>query len=336
MTSLFSQLGGGLIVEEEKNQEQTATGKAGFDIRLPMLQAGLGGSLSELAGRVQRTRLHHDILERVERELEDRHHIAEIDEKSFSSSSDKGDSLYDELSHKGFVRISGQFSFESYKQMREMIRDLPELYEFIMRCGIENNPEFLLAKEQVEQLEQEAERASSHEKKAKLREAKNERKKLDEIVKNSGNELIAEWLRTGISRFIEVFHPNLIAVRVFPWPDAPEAHVIGRLSPEHLVDGDYSNLIFSYGQTPTVTLTLLGSVASVPPPDGMDFDPLSEETLDALEERYAELGDTESASFETQFRRLGSAIRNFEKFVRLSRYPNVTVIPLAIYRRLGQ
>ena len=87
---------------------------------------------------------------------------------------------------------------------------------------------------------------------------------------------------------------------------------------------DLEHLVYGYGNRPNVPLTVFGLITSVPQPDESTFDPMKEfEMTVPLAERVA---------FEKSFRAVFGAMDGLESFVRYSRYPNVTVHPIAVYR----
>jgi len=92
-------------------------------------------------------------------------------------------------------------------------------------------------------------------------------------------------------------------------------------------------LLYGYGQRPNVPLTVTGLVTSKPPEGGYSFDPLEE--FDGFNEDETDDSDEKNQKvIELAFRRVFAALEGMEDFVRYSRYPNVTVHPIAVYRDL--
>jgi hypothetical protein len=72
---------------------------------------------------------------------------------------------------------------------------------------------------------------------------------------------------------------------------------------------------------------VLGLITSLPPKDDDDFDPMREFEVDTdLADRVA---------FERGLRALFSGMDGLESFVRFSRYPNIILHPIAVYRDFG-
>jgi hypothetical protein len=70
---------------------------------------------------------------------------------------------------------------------------------------------------------------------------------------------------------------------------------------------------------------VFGLITSIPPKSAESFDPMKEF------ESFA--GSMDKIVFEKAFRDLFSALEAFESFVRFSRYPNISVHPIAVFRQ---
>lgn len=130
----------------------------------------------------------------------------------------------------------------------------------------------------------------------------------------------------GIMQFIDLFKPDHINLRVYPFESAPGFQLLANLKDRCFIDGDLENFAFAYGIKPNVKLTLLGLVTSMPPKDAPSFDPLQEFQNDA------DVG--QQKAFEKAFRQVFNSFEEMEKLVRFTRYPNVTLFPIALYRTL--
>jgi hypothetical protein len=141
----------------------------------------------------------------------------------------------------------------------------------------------------------------------------------------TGLDVVSEWLVHGVRQWVDTFMRDQINLRIYPFESLSNFQVISNLKRECFVDANLENLIFAYGAQPNMPLTVLGLITSLPPKDAQRFDPLAE-----FEERAGAL--SESEEFEAAFRGVFSGALAFESFVRFSRYPNITVYPLAVYR----
>jgi hypothetical protein len=90
------------------------------------------------------------------------------------------------------------------------------------------------------------------------------------------------------------------------------------------VDSDLEHLLYGYGPRPNVPLSVFGLITSLPPKNDTPFDPMKEF------EGGSQLSEKEA--FERGFRGVFVGMEALESMVRYSRYPNVTVHPIAVYR----
>ena len=83
-------------------------------------------------------------------------------------------------------------------------------------------------------------------------------------------------------------------------------------------------------------LTVFGLVTSVPGPSGLPFDPMAEYSEFTGDDREEEekTDEERAAGFEMVFRGMFGAMDGMEQFARPTRYPRITVFPIAIYRRV--
>ena len=71
-------------------------------------------------------------------------------------------------------------------------------------------------------------------------------------------------------------------------------------------------------------MAIFGLITSIPPQSGNTFDPLAE-----FEENTSM---SREMHFEKAFRGMFDAMEGMESFVKYSRYPNITVHPIAVFR----
>jgi hypothetical protein len=92
------------------------------------------------------------------------------------------------------------------------------------------------------------------------------------------------------------------------------------------VDQDLEHLLYGYGNRPTIPLAVFGLVTAAPSVEGHQFDPLKDLRTEPVSEP--------TIIFEKAFRELFGAMEALEAFVRYWRYPNISVHPIAVYRRI--
>jgi hypothetical protein len=156
------------------------------------------------------------------------------------------------------------------------------------------------------------------------------------------------WFIEGLQRWIRVFLPGRITVRVYPFENLPSFQVFGNLKRESFVDADLGNLLFAYGTRPNLKLTMVGLLTSVPPKEEASFDPLAEfsEPRSSVQGQAGPSDDVpdveaedpsaedDSTAYEAAFRGVFAGMEGMESLARFSRFPNVTVYPIALYRRV--
>ena len=133
---------------------------------------------------------------------------------------------------------------------------------------------------------------------------------------------LEQWLIDGIKQWIDTFMPNRINFRIYPFDYMPSFQVLCNLKRDCFVDQNLEHLLYGYGNRPNVSLTVFGLITSLPPKEKDAFNLM------------ADIDDENSpeAAFEKAFREMFDAMETFESFVRFSRYPNITIHPIAVFR----
>jgi hypothetical protein len=122
--------------------------------------------------------------------------------------------------------------------------------------------------------------------------------------------------------------PGRINLRIYPFEHYPSFQIMANLKKECFLDGDIDHVLFTYGPRPNIKLTVFGLITSIPNKEDEYFNPLSE--FESLEDEEK----TSEISFEQGMRGLFVGMEGFEKMIRFSRYPNVTIYPYAVYRNI--
>lgn len=115
---------------------------------------------------------------------------------------------------------------------------------------------------------------------------------------------------------------------MFPLENHPDFQILANLKKDCFADNDYENFLFSYGAEPNLKLKMFSLITSIPPKVGKEFDTMLEYDL----KKENQLSDKES--MEQAFRNLFRQFDNIEQFVRYSRFPNIVVYPIAVYREI--
>ena len=324
LASIYSQLAGGLLGETRSESESSSDSRNVRKYDLKVFKPEFGGISAERSAQIESRVLHHDLLVRTEEALFADDLAVDLNEK-LEVTCDDPQAIRDALGSRAYVRASGWATIEDYERLLYFTDNCKELGRFIGTCGIQGDEAAQKTLADLEAAKQKANEESNRNKKTQLlaRIAKLEEQvdaAIDSAVNLSG---VPDYLVRGIRLFVESFLPNHISLRVYPFENCARFQLVAGLKRACFVDGDLDNVLFSYGRSPNIPLTLFGLVTSRPEPPGHPFD---------FNAEYEEAADNEDAALERALRGMFGALQGFEKFVRFSRWPNLTVQPLALYR----
>ncbi len=325
-SSIWSQLQWGQlekmsITSEEGAEQQVAAGLGIPNVAEAKLQIGEGEKRTIIETRI----LHHDLLNRIEAFLSSAGLIVNLDELSASESSP--DLIREAIGQIPYIVAQGWSTFEDYSYILYISERFNKLIQFINRSVIENikdSPEYQEAFRQIEEKKNQIKKIPDRNQRAK---ASSELQKME----NSVNQLLGspigqidEWILDGVKLWINTFLPSRINFRVYPFSNCPSFQILCNLKRDSFVDQDLEHLLYGYGTRPNVQLSIFGLITSIPAKSNELFDPLSE---------FDEQGElSDEMSFEKAFRNIFAAMIGLENFTKYSRYPNITVHPIAVYR----
>jgi hypothetical protein len=327
--SIYSQFEGGLRERLSITEDKTKERAGGVKVKVPSIaEASFGMEYVNATSIIESKLLHHDMLNKVEEKLTQLGLIVNLNKEIISSVSSPED-IRTAIGNKPYVIANGWGIIEDYNHILSITQEFNNIIEFIAKCGIEsvkNSPEYLELQQKLEEKQKEIKGIADRNQRAI------EKNKLNAIEKNLESILISkvspvdEWLIKGIQKFIKVFVPNRINFRIYPFESCPSFQVICNLKHECFVDQDLEHLLYGYSNRPNIPLAVFGLITSLPSNIETRFDPMAEfETEEKLSEKMI---------VEKAFRNLFSSMDQMEDFVRYSRYPNITIHPLAVFRQL--
>jgi hypothetical protein len=326
--SIWSQFEEGLLervsVTEDTGKDRTAGAKFGIP---SVAEANLGVDYQQKRSTLQSRTLHHDVLNRVERGLEEAGLITDLSTR-VSGDESSPQKIRAVIGKRPYLRAEGASVLEDYRRIlsiSEKFNDILTLIEKAIQEGVKKSPQYVKIQELVAAANEAAEAVSDRNQKATQRaKAKEMQRQLDALSKPPLSNRIDEWLLNGMRLWINTFMPSRINFRIYPFANCPSFQVLCNLKRECFVDADLEHLLYGYGNRPNVPLAVFGLITSIPDESGPTFDPMKEfETNPELSER---------AAFEKGFRGVFAGMEGMEAFARYSRYPNVTVHPIAVYR----
>jgi hypothetical protein len=272
--------------------------------------------------------LHRDLLDGIEEDLTGMGYVADLNGMVDPEES-SGAAIREAIGENPYVKAEGWASFEDFQRILSIVDHFNEIIEFIGKAEIqsvrntEGYQELQRALEDAKAaINMQADRNQKAIAKTKLQNAE---RQIAEMLRPGINPIEA-WLLDGVQKWIGMFMPNRINLRVYPFANCPKFQVICNMKRECFLDQDLEHLLYGYGNRPNLPLTVLGLITSAPPEGPHPFDPMTEF------EGMVETSD--KIIFEKIFRSLFNVMGEIESFVKFTRYPNVTVHPLAVFRQL--
>jgi hypothetical protein len=237
----------------------------------------------------------------------------------------------EKLGGASFVKATGWSSIEDYDRYKHYADNSNALIEFMGRITVhamEQSEEFKKAQTELDNVRANMKKETDRNKRATMeaRVKAMETRFRAMVAQQTQMQGLPDWMVAGFGQFMESFVKGRVTLRVVPLESIPELNVIGNLKKECFVDG-IDPLLAAYGMRPNVQLSVLGILSSVPEKGAPKFDYL------AQFKRLAE--QNQETKLEQTFRQFFNALEMLEGLMGLSRYPNVTLYPLAVYRKLG-
>lgn len=326
-SSIWSQLQWGrskeISVTTEANTEQQIEAGAGIPkIIEAKFNVGEGEKRTTLETRI----LHHDLLSRIENMLSSASLVININEV-LPPEEASAEIIRNAIGGAPYVVASGWSFIEDHQRILSISEKFNDLTKFISRSaleGVKKSPEYLELADQIEELKNIAKSNTDRNKKSQeLAKIKGLEKNLESLLTPAVTG-VDQWILDGIKLWITTFVPTRINFRVYPFPKCPSFQIICNLKRDSFVDQDLEHLLYGYTAHPNIPLAIFGLITSIPPESGEAFDPLSEFSEESKL--------TNEMSFEKAYRGMFGAMDGLENFFRYSRYPNITVHPIAVFR----
>jgi hypothetical protein len=324
--SIWSQFEEGLPERMSVTEDTGKTRAAGTKFGVGVAGANLTVDYLDKRSTLQSKTLHHDVLNRVEQRLEEVGLVTDLAE-AVNSDESSADKIRHAIAHRPYLRAEGSSVLEDYRRILTISEKFNDLVGFIGKSGqqaVKQSPEFKQLEQLVAAAREAADKMTDRNQKSVQRgKAKAAQRQLEDLAKPKLGT-VDQWILDGIRLWINTFMPNRINFRIYPFASCPSFHVLCNLKRDCFVDSDLEHLLYGYGNRPNVRLAVFGLITSLPQEGESTFDPMREfETNTPLPERVA---------FEKAFRAMFGGMEGLESFVRYSRYPNVTVHPIAVYR----
>lgn len=320
--SISSQLSGGLINEITKaiEEEGGLNSDLGFDLKI--LKGNIGSTDKDKKIRTERIELYHELLNDVERKLHEKNVLKDLNSSLTSSFND----FLKEVPNYTYIKATGWCSFEDFERFKKIMTNFNDIQRLIYSSALENNPEIIAQKKEISELKRGLAKANNSKELTKLKAIE---KKFDKTIEElSEAQLLEETFVERVKVFLDTFSPNRLNFRLAPFDLFPEFQILSNLKSEYLVNGDFENVIFTYGSRPNIKLTLFGIITSCPQKNDIRVD-LNDEF-----NYYEDHELTEAVSYDKVFRNVFSTFENFEKFFFVPNYPKIAISPIGIYREV--
>jgi hypothetical protein len=326
--SIYSQFHGGLreslSLTEDKTKERTLGAKLGLT---GIAEAKFGTDYINATSIIESKVLHHDLLNEIEQDLNQQKLIADLN-KEVDSSVTSPEDIRLAIGEKPYILAEGWSVIEDYSHIRAITEVFNKIIEFISHCAessIKQSPEYLKIQQALDEKREEIKGITDRNQRAL---AKSQLSGIENQLKATLTPKLTQvddWQIAGIQKFIDTFMPNRINFRIYPFESCPSFQIICNLKRGCFIDQDLEHLLYGYSNRPTVRLAVFGLITSIPSKTGHKFDPMSEfESEDKLSDKLA---------FEKAFRSIFGAMDELEDWMRYSRYPNITIHPLAVFRQ---
>lgn len=325
--SIWSQFDEGLLERVSVTEDIGKDRAAGTKFGIPgVAEANLGVDYLHKKSTLQSKTLHHDLLNRVEERLLQAGLVTDMAE-AVRGDDALPDVIRSAIGTRPYLRAEGNSVLEDYRRILAIAEKFNEIVGFIVKATQEaakKSPAYAELGTLIAAADAAADQIRDrNEKTLKKSQVKQMRRQLDDLLKPQLNA-VDEWLVDGMRLFINTFMPSRINFRIYPFPSCPSFQVLCNLKRDCFLDSDLEHLLYGYGNRPNVPLAVFGLITSLPPKEQPVFNPMKE---------FEDDPDlAKSAGFEQGFRGVFAGMEGMESIVRFSRYPNVTVHPIAVYR----
>lgn len=334
-SSLLSQAEGGLIQELREHDETSSDARGGLRASAGLLGGELGGSASERRGRSETRVPHHALLHRLEEVLVEQQLLVDLSSATVAQEV-TSQSVHRAIGDAPCIRATGLVELQDYEAMSAKVTRVNPLAALVAnsaRFKAQETTEYRELREKLIEGRATAHAERNRERRTKMLAAVRALEKkvdqaLDAVLQDSDLSPIPEWLVEGIGFWIDTFRKGHFIMRLWPLPELPDFEVQANLKRDQFFDTDIGHVMYTYGSRPTLPLTCLGLITSLPEIGGHPLDPIREA-------REAQPRGTDAAhAMDRAFSATFDGFQAFEQITRMDEYPNIKVYPLAVYRTL--
>lgn len=332
VSSLYSQLSGGIVqsVEASSTTSENSKNLRNYDFKIFKHEAGGTETESQALKEVRVS--HHDIYNELESDLFEKGYAAEIGVDITREAVESGEAT--KIFESALcIKVEGDVVLEDYERITRIAHNYEDIVGFInssIKSNLTDTPELKKIIDKVDAMKDDIKKLKNGAAKTKK---KNElidfEKNLSALLSSREIGKVDSWIIDGLKTWVRVFLPDVFNVRVYPFEDSENFHVMSNVKRKFFLDDDTESVHYLFGSKPTIKVTMLGVITSIPKKDGDSFDPMKEFESENLDE-----DGNESQSFENGFRGVFRGFDGLEEMIRTCRYPRIMVQPIAIYRAI--
>jgi len=332
VSSLYSQLSGGVVQSVEASSTSSENNKNLRSYDFKIFRHDAGGTASESQALKEVRVSHHDIYNELESYLFERGYTAEIGVDVSKEAVDSGEAT--KIFESALcVKVKGNVVLEDYERITRIADNHEDVVGFInnsITSSLLESPalqEVMLKihtmKDSINKMKNGAEKNN---KKKELRDIE---ENLESLLSAKKVGRVDDWIIDGLKTWVRVFLPDVFNVRVYPFEGSENFHVMSNVKRKFFLDDNTESVHHLFGSKPTIKVTMLGVITSIPQKEGSSFEPMKEfERIDTGE------GKNKEESFENGFRGVFRGFDGLEEMIRTCRYPRIMVQPIAIYRAI--
>jgi hypothetical protein len=326
-TSILSQFEWGLIEQISITQDETNNQNGGGKVGIPQIaEFELGAEKQKRYSILETKRLHHDLLNRVEALLTQAELVVDLT-STINIEEPSPDYIREVIADRPYVKAQGRSVIEDYQRIMSVTTKMNDIMGYFIRYQLQQNQEFVELQAQIEVKRQEITLIKDRNQKSiasgKLKTLENQMEAAISTAISTSS--IDPSLVDGIKQLIDTFMPNRINFRIYPFENTPSFQILCNLKRDCFVDQNLEHLLYGYGNRPNVALAVLGLITSIPPKEKGIFNPMAE---------FSGI-NSQDIAFEKGLREIFGTMEQVEAIVRFSRYPNITIHPIAVFREFN-
>lgn len=303
--SLNSQLNGGLLKQLTKTieEESGANGEVGIDIKV--FKAKVGNNDKDKEIRTETIEIYHELLNQIESSLDKNNILVDLNENFEKGQGNFNDFLSDVPNFK-YIKATGWSTFEDFERFKNIMTNFNEIQRLIYGSALENNPEVKKVKEQINELKIDLKKRPNSQKDL-IRLNVLEKNYDKEIEKQMQSNFLDENFIDRVHTFLDTFSSNRLNFRLAPFDYFNDFQILANLKNEYLLNGNFNDIIYTYGSRPNIKLSIFGVITSSPQKNDQRID-LNDEYLG-----YDNNELSESDIFIKAFRNVFASFEAFEK-----------------------